>query len=124
MNFMRKKSFTVFVFLLAFSLLLSACGKSNTKEDTKEDIRNKCLFELIYSTGIRVSEVSNIKISDIIYLRSSNSTNCCEKNYKTTGSRWKQMFVCVTMVSSGMCTTRNFISEVDYEYDRTEYCLF
>ena len=38
MNFMRKKSFTVFVFLLAFSLLLSACGKSNTKEDTKEEM--------------------------------------------------------------------------------------
>lgn len=36
MNFMRKNSFTVFVFLLAFSLLLSACGKSNTKEDTKK----------------------------------------------------------------------------------------
>ncbi|HFJ9452305.1 TPA: ABC transporter substrate-binding protein [Bacillus tropicus] len=38
MNFMRKKSFTVFVFLLAFSLLLSACGKSNTKEDTKKEM--------------------------------------------------------------------------------------
>ncbi|ADK03337.1 TPA: ABC transporter substrate-binding protein [Bacillus anthracis] len=38
MNFMRKKSFTLFVFLLAFSLLLSACGKSNTKEDTKKEM--------------------------------------------------------------------------------------
>ncbi|PEL04099.1 iron siderophore-binding protein [Bacillus toyonensis] len=38
MNFMRKKSFTLFVFLLAFSMLLSACGKSNNKEEsTKED---------------------------------------------------------------------------------------
>ncbi|MGH0802385.1 ABC transporter substrate-binding protein [Bacillus cereus] len=38
MNFMRKKSFTVFVFLLAFSMLLSACGKLNNKEEsTKED---------------------------------------------------------------------------------------
>ena len=35
------------------------------KEDTKENIRNKCLFELLYSTGIRVSEASNLKISDI-----------------------------------------------------------
>ncbi len=35
------------------------------KEDTKEDIRNKCLIELLYSTGIRVSEASNIKIDDI-----------------------------------------------------------
>ncbi|HDR7798964.1 iron-siderophore ABC transporter substrate-binding protein [Bacillus tropicus] len=43
MNFMRKKSFTVFVFLLAFSLLLSACGKSNTKEDTKEDTKKEMI---------------------------------------------------------------------------------
>ena len=35
------------------------------KEDTKEDIRNKCLFEILYSTGIRVSEASNIKLKDI-----------------------------------------------------------
>ena len=35
------------------------------KEDTKEDIRNKCLFELLYATGLRVSEVSNIKLNDL-----------------------------------------------------------
>ena len=35
------------------------------KEDTKENIRNKCLVELLYSTGIRVSEASNIKLKDI-----------------------------------------------------------
>lgn len=35
------------------------------KEDSNQNIRNKCLFELIYSTGLRVSEVSNIKIIDI-----------------------------------------------------------
>lgn len=28
-------------------------------------IRNKCLFELIYATGMRVSEVANLKIDDI-----------------------------------------------------------
>ena len=38
---------------------------NSLKEDTKEDIRNKCLVELLYSTGIRVSEASNIKIEDI-----------------------------------------------------------
>lgn len=37
----------------------------NIKEEKKEDIRNKCLFELIYSTGIRVSEASNIKLNEI-----------------------------------------------------------
>ena len=35
------------------------------REDSKEDIRNKCLVELLYSTGIRVSEASNIKLEDI-----------------------------------------------------------
>ncbi len=35
------------------------------KEDAKEDIRDKFIFELLYSTGIRVSEASNIKINDI-----------------------------------------------------------
>lgn len=43
MNLTRKKSFTVFVFLLAFSLLLSACGKSNTKEETKEDTKKEMM---------------------------------------------------------------------------------
>ncbi|MBG9617226.1 ABC transporter substrate-binding protein [Bacillus cereus] len=38
MNFMRKKSFTVFVFLLAFSMLLSACGKSNNKEESTKEV--------------------------------------------------------------------------------------
>lgn len=35
------------------------------KDDTKENIRNKFIFELIYSTGLRVGEVSNIKLSDM-----------------------------------------------------------
>lgn len=43
MNFMRKKSFTVFVFLLAFSLLLSACEKSNTKEESKEGTKKEMI---------------------------------------------------------------------------------
>ena len=34
-------------------------------EDTKENIRNKCIFELLYSTGLRVSEMSNLKVKDI-----------------------------------------------------------
>lgn len=35
------------------------------EENTKEEIRDKCLFELFYATGMRVSEVSNLKIKDI-----------------------------------------------------------
>lgn len=38
---------------------------SELKENTKEEIRNKCLFELFYSTGLRVSEASNLKLQDI-----------------------------------------------------------
>ena len=34
-------------------------------EDTKENIRDKCLFEIMYSCGMRVSEVSNLKVSNI-----------------------------------------------------------
>ena len=34
-------------------------------EDSKESIRNKCIIELLYSSGIRVSEASNIKVKDI-----------------------------------------------------------
>ncbi len=35
------------------------------EEKDKNDIRNKCIFELLYSSGIRVSEASNIKLNDI-----------------------------------------------------------
>ena len=68
--------------------------------------------------------LKNIKIGDIIYLRSSKSTNCCEKSYKTTGGRWKQIFIYATMMSSGMCTTRNYYFGGYNEYDRTEHCIF
>ena len=37
----------------------------NYKIESKEDIRDICIFELLYSTGIRVSEASNIKLKDI-----------------------------------------------------------
>ena len=36
-----------------------------TDKDTPYDIRNNLIIELLYSTGIRVSELVNIKISDI-----------------------------------------------------------
>ncbi len=35
------------------------------EENSKENIRDKCLFELFYATGIRVSEASDIKLKDI-----------------------------------------------------------
>ena len=36
-------------------------------EDNDEDIKEKFIFELLYSTGIRVSECASIKLSDIDY---------------------------------------------------------
>ena len=35
------------------------------KSDTSLDIRNKMILELLYATGIRVSELTNIKLEDI-----------------------------------------------------------
>jgi len=41
------------------------------EEKTKEDIRDKCLFELMYSTGLRVSETSDLKLKDIDFKEQS-----------------------------------------------------
>ena len=43
------------------------------KLDTKQDFRNKAMLELMYSTGIRISELINIKIHDL------NINNCTLK---------------------------------------------
>ena len=45
----------------------------NIKLETKYDYRNKAMLELMYSTGIRISELINIKIHDI------NINNCTLK---------------------------------------------
>ena len=39
---------------------------NSINENTKEEIRDKCLFELMYSTGMRVSEVSDLKVKNIM----------------------------------------------------------
>lgn len=38
---------------------------SSIEEKTSDDIKNKCIFELLYSTGIRVSEACNLKLNNI-----------------------------------------------------------
>lgn len=53
---------------------------NSIKEDTKENIRDKCLFEIMYSTGMRVSEVSNLKVSNINF--SDNSIRVMGKGSK------------------------------------------
>lgn len=50
------------------------------REDSPEKIRDKCIFELLYSTGIRVSEAVNIKLNDIDM--SSNSIRIIGKGNK------------------------------------------
>lgn len=40
-------------------------------EKTKEEIRDKCIFELLYSTGLRVSELSNLQLKDIDFKEKS-----------------------------------------------------
>lgn len=41
------------------------------KEEKCDDIRNKTLIELIYATGLRVSEVSNLEIKNIDFTNNS-----------------------------------------------------
>lgn len=51
---------------------------------TVNDYLERCLFELLYATGLRVSEISNIKLQDI---------NFSEKSIKTMGKGSKERIV-------------------------------
>lgn len=51
---------------------------------TANDYLERCLFELLYATGLRVSEISNIKMQDINYN---------EKSIKTMGKGKKERIV-------------------------------
>lgn len=53
-------------------------------EESIFGIRDKCLFELLYSTGLRVSEVSNLKIDDI---------NLIDKSIRVLGKGNKERIV-------------------------------
>ena len=56
----------------------------NIGEKNNEEIRNKCLFEILYSTGMRVSEVSNLKM---------NSINLNESSIRVMGKGSKERIV-------------------------------
>ena len=43
MNFIKKKSFVLFVFVLSFSLLLGACGKSDNKAEPKKEEKKEMI---------------------------------------------------------------------------------
>ena len=52
----------------------------SVKEDSPKNIRDKCIFELLYATGMRVSEATNIKSNNIDM--SSNSIRIIGKGNK------------------------------------------
>ncbi len=54
------------------------------REDTKENIRDKCIFELLYSTGLRVSELSDLKL---------NALDLKEKAIRVMGKGSKERIV-------------------------------
>lgn len=81
-------------------------------ENTKEEIRDKCLFELLYSTGIRVSEASNIKLDDV------DQSNL---NIRIIGKGNKERIVyygnCArNMLSKYLIVRREFTAEKEREY--------
>lgn len=81
-------------------------------EITKEDIRNKCLFELMYSTGMRVSEVSDLILKDI---------DLKEKSIKVMGKGSKERFVyygdCLSNLLNKYLRVRDeFIRNKDNEF--------
>lgn len=43
MNFIKQKSFVLFVFVLSFSLLLGACGKSDNKAEPKKEEKKEMI---------------------------------------------------------------------------------
>lgn len=82
------------------------------KEDNNKDIRDKCLFELMYSTGLRVSEVSNIKIKDI---------DLKEKSIRVLGKGSKERIVyfgdvCLNYIDKYLNIRNEFIKNSDIEY--------
>lgn len=82
------------------------------KEDNNKDIRDKCLFELMYSTGLRVSEVSNIKIKDI---------DLKEKSIRVLGKGSKERIVyfgdvCLNYIDKYLSIRNELIKNSDIEY--------
>lgn len=82
------------------------------KEDNKKNIRDKCLFELMYSTGLRVSEVSNIELKDIDFK---------EQTIRVIGKGNKERIVyygdCAAKNLENYIKIRNeFLKERDLEY--------
>lgn len=87
----------------------------NSFQNNTLDIRNKALFELLYASGLRVSEVANIKVNDIDYLN---------RTIKVLGKGNKERIVLFNEITSlslqtYLSTSRNKLSQ-----DKQERYLF
>lgn len=74
---------------------------SNIKLSSKTGLRNVAIIELLYSCGLRVSELINLKISDLFFK---------ESLIKVTGKGNKERFVPISMQSQ--VYINNYIEEI------------
>ena len=74
---------------------------SNIKLSSKTGLRNIAIIELLYSCGLRVSELINLKISDLFFK---------ESLIKVTGKGNKERFVPISMQSQ--VYINNYIEEI------------
>jgi len=78
---------------------------------TAYDYQERCLFELLYATGMRVSELANIKIKDIDFN---------EKSIKTLGKGSKERIVFFNEASS-LALKEYLAKREELEKESTEY---
>ena len=84
--------------------------------DVKEDCtgqRDLLILELLYGTGIRISELINIKISDI---------NFAKKEIKVIGKRSKERII--PLHNNAIYRTKKYLQLVEKEGYENQYLLF
>ena len=84
--------------------------------DTKEDFtgqRDLLMLELLYGTGIRISELINIKISDI---------NFTKKEIKVIGKRNKERII--PLHNNAIYQTKKYLKLAEKEGYKNQYLLF
>jgi len=74
---------------------------SNIKLTSKTGIRNVAIIELLYSCGLRVSELVNLKVSDLFFK---------ESLIKVTGKGNKERFVPISVLSQEYIN--NYLNEI------------
>ena len=81
--------------------------------ETFEDYRDRAIIELFYSTGMRRSELINLKQSDI---------NFSQQQVKVIGKRNKERIL--PLINSTMTALEDYIDESKKEFDNIEGFLF